>query len=147
MTAIKGTYSGLKQIKTRKVWVLEIEVPEEAAHTVTDLLGFPSHAKEKWVAVAKLNQAVIEERREPYMELVKKAVMLCKNAYFQEFLSQVHGAEQNESSAILTLYKLCGIKSRSELKCNAEAKKEFDNLMDYYQQWKVNQEYEDNLAR
>ena len=42
MTAIKGVYGGLRPVKTRKIWVLEIEIPEEEIKHVTDIMGFLS---------------------------------------------------------------------------------------------------------
>lgn len=51
---IKGTYTNLRNIKTRNVVVIEIEVPIEYASDVVAKFGFPNQATPQTLAVALL---------------------------------------------------------------------------------------------
>lgn len=145
MTAVKGTYANLRPIKSRKVWVLEIEVPEEEITNTTNILGFPNQSESKWVGVALLNKEVMKPKD---MSLVTRAVMLCKNGYFHNFLAEAHGIEErNESSAVLALYSLCGMSSRSELASNDDAQSNFKELLERYEQWKTEKNYGEYLEQ
>lgn len=60
--AIKGTFTKLTAVSTRKVAVLHIEVPiEKADATMQALGGFPDPANPVWVAVALLDPSVAPE--------------------------------------------------------------------------------------
>ncbi len=58
---VAGEFSHFKHIKTRKVVVLEIEIPEELFQDAISKLGMPIGGESKPVAVALLDKAVIKE--------------------------------------------------------------------------------------
>lgn len=51
---ISGVYSNFRAVKTRKCWVIEIEVPEEMAVNVVQSLGLPNQNESQYVAVAAI---------------------------------------------------------------------------------------------
>lgn len=166
MTAIKGVYAGLKPIKTRKVWIVEIEVPEEEIKHVTDILGFPNQSESQWVGIALLDESVVKENLTTEKSVIRKirttqnnnelsineksegdklrvrAVMLAKDEEFQGWL----GLHTEESTAGY-VRRWCKIKSRSELTTNIAAQEKFKELIEKFKDWKFEHNYEDNLSR
>jgi len=113
---IAGEYVTFKHVKTRKVVVLEVEVPEELFQDVITKLGMPIGGESKPVAVCLLNSKIINKeylpngtdaakelgmdgpitqftvtKREEKSEGEKlriRAVMLCKEESFHRFVAQ-----------------------------------------------------------
>jgi hypothetical protein len=57
---IRGTYSDLKIVKTRRVFQVVIELPlEQFSHAMEVLGGAPLPDREVWVAVARLNERAL----------------------------------------------------------------------------------------
>lgn len=54
--AFKATYANFKNVQSRKVLQIILEVPIELATQVFDVLGMPNAHESSWVAVAKLQQ-------------------------------------------------------------------------------------------
>lgn len=52
---LEGSYAGLRLVKTRRVAVIEIELPIEALPKIVNVLGAPDPASEVPVAIAKLS--------------------------------------------------------------------------------------------
>jgi len=91
-----------------------------------------------------------------------RAVLLCKDKYFQEFSwneADLNGFNINLSSspedvarspedvARNYIYRLCNIKSRSELTTNLDAQKLFRDLDRKFNDWQFENRYADNLER
>jgi hypothetical protein len=158
---IQGEYAGLKPVKTRKVWVLEIEIPEEKIKHVTDIMGFPNQSENQWVGVALLDKSVIEKtvsnstglEKTEGEKMVTQAVMMCKDKMFQEFCSGDISLEfgacsgDAEYQAQSIIYNCCEINSRSELKEDICAQIRFKELVEQFKDWKFENNYEDNLSR
>lgn len=53
---LSGSYTGFRLVKTRRVVVVEVELPIEALRQVLDVLGTPDPATETPVAVARLKE-------------------------------------------------------------------------------------------
>lgn len=164
MTAIKGTYGGLRPVKTRKVWVIEIEIPEEEIKHVTDVMGFPNQSESQWVGVTLLNESVVKEsltadnpeavipttEKSEGDKIRERACILCKDEEFQSFIMSMSWEVDDcykEPHTKSHIIKYCNITSRSELTTNRDAQGKFLELMDKFDAWKLEQRYEDNLSR
>ena len=58
---IQGTYSDYKIVKSRSVAQIIVEIPLETAESFVQMFGMPLPSKEKWVALAMLNEKVINK--------------------------------------------------------------------------------------
>ena len=118
----------LKQDRTGFVLTLSIhpdEIPEEL---LRDFVG-----SRYGVAMVRIQD---DETSTPYSNRVQRAGMLCKTREFQYWLKEAGYADGvNEDAAIEAMYKICNMKSRTELNGNAEAKKLFDEMVDEYERW------------
>jgi len=171
MTAIKGTYAGLKPVKTRKIWVIEIEVPEENIKHVTDIMGFPSQSESQWVGVTLMhnesskkrdvlansdipqnNNELSKNEKSEGEKLRIRACCLCKeDSDFQFFASQGSKLSLNtydwEEYCRTYICNYCNIKSRSELTTDIAAQKLFKELDQKFKGWQYEQRHKDNLDR
>ena len=137
MTVIQGEYTSFKHVKTRKVVVLEVEVPEENFEEVIQTLGMPVGGTSKPVAVALLDESKIDKqpKEEGNPKMVTRAVMLCEEGAFQKFAQdQGFGGSNKEAAKNMILHE-CEIQSRSELKTNIKAQNHFTNLVAGYNYW------------
>lgn len=139
MTAICGEYITFKHIKTRKVIVLEIEVPEENFQHVMETLGMPIGGDSKPVAIALLNQ-----EPKPQQEGRKRsnvAWKYCQNYLFQKYCAESFAAlsgrrEVSEKTAEDYIYFQCNISSRSHLDTNEEAATKWERIREEFERWK-----------
>jgi hypothetical protein len=53
---LKGTYAGVQFVKTRKVWVVQIELPGGQLQHILDVLGEYDPGTEQWCVVAPLKE-------------------------------------------------------------------------------------------
>jgi len=151
MTEIKAEYSGLKPIKSRKIWVLEIEFAEERIDYITSILGFPRQGGNAWVTVALLNEEKIEEKinetiEEPpegWLGFIAKIEALLRNRMFHKFICQELDA--SEYNANLKLHEFCEIESFSDLTRDQKAYDLYIDLRRRFSRWCVgkNFKYED----
>lgn len=64
---------------------------------------------------------------------VKSAVMICKNERFQEYVHRQEFVDEiSEEAAADAIYLYCDISSRSELKANEKARKEYWKLIENF---------------
>ena len=182
MTAIRGEYVTFKHIKTRKVVVLEIETAEENFQNVINTLGMPVGGESKPVGIAllvpiaddetvatsKLSKEELLTYSPPLAahptqftvgdegdKLRVRAVMLCKDEGFQEYMKAQYGYPEsdcyydndNEGRARATLVGQCNIKSRKELVTNIAAQEKFKKLDQEFKQWQTDERYKNNLER
>lgn len=120
----------LKQDRTGFILTVSIhpdEIPEEL---VRDFVG-----ARYGVAMVRIND---DESPVPYHNRVKKAGMLCRDSGFQMWLREENGLDhvRTEEQAVSELYKICNIKSRTELNGNSDAQNQFDEMVDEYERWK-----------
>lgn len=161
---VSGEYVTFKHIKTRKMVVLEIEVPEEMFQDVITKLGMPIGGESKPVAVALLNHTDIHTPVTPKNtqeqtegdKLRVRAVMLCRDDNFVEFCNKHwitpynlrdKNIDEREKIAVWWIYHFCNIESRSELTTNIEAQNKFKELLEKYKTFQLENQYADNLER
>lgn len=165
---IAGEYVTFKHVKTRKVVVLEVEVPEELFQDVIAKLGMPIGGESKPVAVCLLNcdnknHNVTEEITPVVKEsltteksegdkLRERACILCKERHFQIFCEYLDKdiIVANEDAARDFMLVYCKIKSRKELVTDTAAQLRFDNLIFNYMEWlkpSIDEQYPDNLSQ
>lgn len=85
-------------------------------------------------------------------KLRTRAVLLCRDKIFQEYASYCINipdavASKTEHTAKGFLCYTCGIISRSELATDQEAQIRFRELLNNFYQWKLENQYSDNLER
>jgi hypothetical protein len=136
----KGTYSDFKIVKTRNVAQIIVEIPLEQAEEFVTMFGMPTPNMDKWVAVARLNDEVIEKNDESTIA-IQKAGMLCKEEKFGIFLKEEKKMNEvnpfEPESIANALRALIGIKSRTELH-NKENRIIWNRLLNEYEQWLLN---------
>ena len=150
---INGEYVTFKHIKTRKVVVLEVEVPEEMFQDVITKLGMPVGGQSKPVAVCLLKEGSPERvdssisQKTEGEKLRTRSVLLCKDEQFQNYAEYTLPSGAYEDCGLSLVYQRCNIKSRSELATNIDAQNKFKQLLENFNQWKLEQKYSDNLDR
>ncbi len=158
---IQGEYVTFKHVKTRKVVVLEVEVPEELFQDVISKLGMPIGGEAKPVAVCLLNceaenhivKPKITTEKSEGEKLRQRACILCGEEGFQEYCAHLDKiaphffGPQKKAHAREVILRVCNITSRSELTTNKDAQGKFLSLMEQFNNWKRDKEYEDNFSR
>ena len=102
----------------------------------------------------ELNRNVNEKSTKDGDKLRIRAVILCKEEAFQNFIMSISWEVEDcyaESHARSHLLKWCEIQSRSELTTNKQAQEQFKKLDEEFKEWQRQQniecDYADNLAR
>jgi len=119
----------LKQDRTGFIFTLSVhpdEIPEEL---MRDFVG-----SRYMCALVRVND---DETQVPYNNRVKKAAMLCKSKTFHEWLQSTveDFTDPSEDTAVLCLYEICGISSRTELNGDKFAQQKFDDMKERYERW------------
>lgn len=115
---IQGTYSDYKIVKSRSVAQIIVEIPLETAESFVQMFGMPLPSKEKWVALAMLNEKVIN-KNDDITFAIQKCGILCKDKRFGKFLQKekkMHEVNPDDENSIASALKtILGIRSRTEL--------------------------------
>ena len=153
---IQGTYADIKNVKTRSVVQIVIEVPIEQAGLIQQALGWPQPGSEIRVAVARLHDGAADTTQpagptsEPAapsprtlddMPYPQQAALLCKMEPFQAWLKR--GYKQifliprpggtDEERAAYVVRRVCGdIESRRELQPDTPAGNDWKRLYQTY---------------
>lgn len=148
MTAIRGTYSDLKFIRSRKVAQVVVEIPIEEAGQFTALFGTPNPATETWVAMARLNPEAAkqealalppERRKFSNLPPATQAGIRCSERAFWRFLNERKAYEiHSQDDAAEAVRELCEVKSRAELN-TTEAGSHWHVLNAEYEVWMMPQ--------
>lgn len=145
MTIPAGEFTSFKHIKTRKVFVIEVEFPEEKGREVLEYLGMPIGGESKPVAVALLDKSIVtkpeticNKEQSEGDKLRVRAVLLCKQKDFQHFTKG-----QSRSFILAT----CNIKSRADLVHDEMAQVKFKELLRQFDAWKLENRYPDEIGR
>ena len=137
----KGTYSDFKIIKSRNVAQIIIEIPLEQSDDFIAMFGIPKPTSEKWVALAGLNEEVVN-RNEKATKAIQLCGMLCKDEKFGKFLKDYKKMEEVNPKDIETIANgvraILGIKSRTELH-NANNMIAWNRLYSEYEDWCLNE--------
>ena len=125
MSAVAAEFVDFRLVKTRSAAQLVFEVPIEKADEVLEFLGgVPKPGRDVWVGMARLS--VQPEAKKEQHPLVTRAVMLCKDQGFQEWLNGPFPEDGHPEEATAAALKYAvDIKSRAELATNEEAQKKF----------------------
>lgn len=157
MSAIKAEYKTIKHIRGRSCYQIICEIPEENVGNLFETLGYPTTGESKWVGIARLNVPEKIGANSPQLKtegekLRTNAVMLCKDAQFQEFARNclthpdgIYGL--NEQGARAAIVDYCGITSRSELATNVGAQEKLKELIAKFNDWLFLQQHKENIER
>ena len=133
----QGTVREIKQIVTRSVLQIVIEVPIENGRLVYAALGgWPVAGSEPWVAVARLDPkaapAAPSEPEKPKFSLTRQAGIACDDPRFRQWLIEVKGMpESGKTSA--TVRWICGVGSRADFDKDPAAGERWRALWAEYQ--------------
>jgi len=153
---ISGTYADLRQVKSRGVWQLVIDVPAEYAERLVKLFGLPKQDQPTHLAVAQLkgspealdreaqgravnagtpaSQASVAsgetvKRQRTLPELVG---MRCNDGHFITWLLDCGYVEGPDDSPAIIVRRECGVASRSEILPGTEAAERWNKLETQY---------------
>lgn len=131
----EGVKVAMKQDRTGYILTLSIhpdEVPEEI---LRDFVG--ARYAVVMVRINGQEQPMNREQENP-KDLVRLAGVLCRDPFFHKFLIEMGNIiEPTEEEAVEWLRYELGIGSRSELKTNPEAAKQFHFIQQEFQAWKT----------
>lgn len=135
---IKGTYSDLKLVKTRKVLQMVIELPVEAQDDFITKFGLPKPDAEMWVAVARLHDAPVPAKTYEATKAVQDAGMACKDPNFGTWLHDSYNISSidplDAESIAEGLRAVLGVKSRSDFYEDEAALTAWKRLKSEYEQ-------------
>jgi hypothetical protein len=130
--AVKASMSQTKQGIALRLIVHPNDCPPELH---TDWVG-----TRYMVAMVRLNDQDEPETRENERhieKLIASAGFLCRNLEFQGYLSERGLIEEySERAAVAAIREYCGIKSRAEIRDNAQARARFEELRGDFIKWK-----------
>lgn len=161
---ISGVYADLRQVKSRGVWQVLIEVPSEAAEKLVETFGLPRQDVPTWLAVARLMtspEALAQatpvvatgstpaepkppvasgETRKEYT-LANRVGMTCSDPAFREWLYKrglvILSSDPRITAENVATYvrSYCGVKSRADILPGTEAATKWHALaLEYYEQ-------------
>ena len=137
---MKGTYSDYKLIKTRGVISVSVEFPIEQAEEFVRMFGMPKPNTEKWVAIAGLNEEVVNKNEE-VVKTIQQAGMLCKEVNFGRFLKtqkkMLDVIPNQEDTIAKGLRAILGIKSRTDFHTDPVSVLTFNRLKSEYEKWTI----------
>ena len=143
---IKARYANWRTVRTRKLLVLEFELPLEDQNDVIKYLGAPLPDRDIQCAIAVLNgeagnsheletpplNSPVSPTKQKFedLPLTKQAVLLCKREAFQRYI-QV----ENELAAVEWLRDHCTVSTRSDIQEGTRAGEELKELYGRFQDW------------
>lgn len=137
---IPATYESCRTVNSRKALALNLELPIEQQHRMSQVLGVPMTGKPIPVVVALLANppaAAPVPRKEPGVLAVQQAALVVKDARFQRWILGDAFSEGdkagNETNAVADVRVRTGVVSRSEYRTNPEALARFHELMDSFE--------------
>jgi len=143
--AFFGTYADIKNIRSRKVAQIIVEIPIERYAEFVSVFGGPNPAEETCIALARMDgETPVKDtpKKRSFYELspTQQAVLACKRDTFQLFI-----AEQDSNGLVMDIMdeentadyvrNWCGVESRSELTTDLEAGTRWTALYDQFQLW------------
>lgn len=135
--AIQGDYTDLRFIKSRKVAVISIEIPIEAANEFVGNFGTPSPSTGVPVALARLNTATEilpatkQARKMHDLPLPQQAALLCDRDAFARFVLERH----SHDNPITFIREWCGVPSRGDIKPGSQAAERFHTIKGEFDVW------------
>jgi hypothetical protein len=132
--AITGDYTDIRFIKGRKVAVINIEIPIEAAGAFVEAFGTPNPATGVPVAIARLDPSAGAERKGG--KLAQQAGIICQEPAFKKFIEEKYNELLPCEPADFVRH-MCGVLSRAELDHHESAGRRFKDVKLEYEAWKV----------
>ncbi len=133
---IQGDYCDIKFIKSRKVAVICVEIPIEAAGAFVDAFGTPMPDKNVPVALARLESPLNVEHEKPKGgKLAQQAGIMCGEAAFWRYLEVRGYLCENAEQAATALRAICDVDSRADLDHHMEPARLFYDLRASYNAW------------
>lgn len=127
----EGRKIALKQDRTGYVLTLSVHPDEIPGELLRDFVG-----ARYMCVLARIND---DETHRTYNNRVQKAALLCKDQVFWDFLHELTGeAIESEEDAAFNLCSRLNIQSRTELNGNTTAQAMFDQLVNEFKNWGVN---------
>lgn len=141
-SVIAGVYADLRQVKSRGVWQLVLDIPAEKVEGMVELFGMPRQDEPTWLAVARLKvspgsvravHGVAAEGNPPPPSTVpgeskrertlpEKVGMRCADPAFQVWIERQTGrADIGEMEAAAWVRKECVVESRKAILPGTEA--------------------------
>lgn len=125
----------MKQDRTGYILTLSIHPDEVPEILMRDFVG--ARYAVVMVRINGQEQPMNREQENP-RDLVRLAGVLCRDKMFQKFLVETGQIlEDTEDEAVEWLRSECQIGSRSDLKTNQEAAKQFNFIHQEFQAWKT----------
>ena len=141
-SAISGDYVDLRFVKGRKVAVIHVEIPMEAADDFLAKFGAPRPAEGVPVALARLLPGKTEEaapkapRKFDALALPQQAALMGDREAFWAFVREKLRRPCNSAETAANVIRTeCGVASRSEIRPNTVAGEEFIRLRDSFDAW------------
>jgi hypothetical protein len=152
LPVIGGTYADLRQVKSRGVWQVVIDVPSEDAEKLVELFGLPRQDEPTWLAIARLKvppgagtgatHGSVASPAPPPPEkpanapggaYAKRAGILCNNPRFQAWIGGggIDDARPAEDAADLLRWQT-DVASRRDYDSDPAARQRFLDLETRY---------------
>jgi len=146
----QGTFAQVKPIAGRKVYQFIIEVPMERADAALKAMGgLPNPEESRWVAVARLDPKVTEQKPEAPAEGAtapqtkakrtpsQRAYLLCDDKGFWRYLNdQLRYGVDSSIDAAEAMRELCDVGSRAEFDIEGSAaQKAYLKLESEFKAW------------
>jgi hypothetical protein len=126
-TRVECKKIGMRHTKDGHILYLAIHPDDTPHELLQDLLG--QRYMTVFVRLNDEDEPVPSKSTQEGMRAIKIAATMCKDESFQNWLCINNLADDmSEESASIGLKEFLGIRSRSELKTNAEAREKFEGL-------------------
>lgn len=151
-TAIRATYADFRNVKTRQVCQIILEIPaEQSAEALRFLGGVPIAGTEKWFAIAPLDpkagtpkeKAQAAKKSWQEMQLSQQAGILANDKNFWIFLEAANICAVRVGTAddaALQIRAFCEVQSRSEIIPGTPAAEKWRELVSEYRTWNLEAE-------
>lgn len=131
--AITGDYTDIRFIKSRKVAVINIEIPIEAAGAFVEAFGTPNPATGVPVAIARMVGPTVSPERKGG-KLAQQAGIICQEPAFAKFIEEKYAELSPCDPAEFVRHK-CIVHSRADLDHHESAGRRFKDLKLEYEAW------------
>jgi len=138
--AFFGTYAEIRNVRSRKVTQIIVEIPIERYAEFVAVFGGPNPAEETCIALARMDGEHVapSKPKRAFSDLpaAQQAALACQREAFQRYVfEQKNGFDMSEVGAISFVRAHCDVESRSELTTNADARKVWGQLYGEFNLW------------
>lgn len=145
--AIRATYADFRNVRTRQVCQIILEIPaEESEQALRFLGGVPIAGTEKWFAIARLSAAPKDKpdkRKWDDLPPATQAGIRCNEKSFTTFVIDKGFAPHDIDPALASdedlaragVLQYCGVESRATLSTDLNAGLKWQNMDTEYRDW------------